>query len=68
MSASARIVVCGVALVPWRPPEVERALVGGAIATASAEAALAGATPLAQNEERLDLVRGLFEAAVAALA
>lgn len=70
---AARVALGGVAPVPWRSLDAERALVGselgGAIAAAAAaDAALAGATPLAQNEYKLDLVRGLFEEALTALA
>ena len=49
----ARMVLGGVAPIPWRLPEVERMLVGQRmtpeLAARAGEAAVAGARPLAKN-------------------
>jgi xanthine dehydrogenase YagS FAD-binding subunit len=67
----ARIALGGVALVPWRATDAERALAGARLTTASAAAAakscLRGATPLAGNGYKLALVRGLVEEALLGL-
>jgi xanthine dehydrogenase YagS FAD-binding subunit len=58
---SARIVLGGVAPIPWRVPEAERLLTGQRITpdlTAKvAEAAVAGANPLAKNKYKVLLTR-----------
>ena len=58
-----RVVLSGVAPVPWRCREVERVLARGALdataANAAADAAVAGATPLEHNAYKVQLVRGL---------
>ena len=58
---SARIVLGGVAPIPWRVPEAERLLTGQRITpelTAKvAEAAVAGANPLAKNKYKIPLTR-----------
>src|SRR5712692_10857383 len=57
----ARIVLGGVAPIPWRVPEAERLLAGQRItpelAAKAAEAALAGATPLAKNAYKVPLTK-----------
>ena len=62
---TARVVLSGVAPVPWRSAEAEKALVGRSLdaATAAAAAAVAvkDATPLSQNEFKVPLVRGVLE-------
>ncbi len=68
----ARIVLSGVAPVPWRVPAAERALVGqpitAATARAAAVAAVQGAEPLAENGYKIELVRGAVEEALLRLA
>ncbi len=68
----ARVVLSGVAPVPWRAVEAEKALVGGRLdaeaASRAAASSVIGAEPLAQNGYKVDLVRGLVEEAVLALA
>src|SRR5580658_1684587 len=58
---SARIVLGGVAPIPWRVPEAERLLTGQRITpelTAKvAEVAVAGANPLAKNKYKVPLTR-----------
>jgi len=60
---SARIVLGGVAPIPWRLPEVERMLAGqrvtAALAARAAETALEGAKPLAKNAYKVPLTRGV---------
>ena len=62
---SARIVLGGVAPIPWRLPDVERLLVGQritpALAARAAEASIAGARPLARNGYKLPLTKGVVE-------
>jgi xanthine dehydrogenase YagS FAD-binding subunit len=57
----ARIVLGGVAPIPWRVPEAEKLLVGQKItpelAAKAAEASVAGATPLAKNKYKVPLTR-----------
>jgi xanthine dehydrogenase YagS FAD-binding subunit len=68
----ARIALGGVALVPWRATDAERALAGAKLTTrtaaAAATACLRGAAPLAGNGYKLALVRGLVEDALLGLA
>lgn len=68
---SARVVLGGVAPIPWRAPEAERALAGakpdGEAAARAAEAALSKAVPLAQNAYKTDIVGGLFVEAVSSM-
>ncbi len=68
----ARIVLSGVAPVPWRAEKAEAALVGRRLdattAGAAAEKAVAGAEPLAQNAYKVDLVRSLLRLELLALA
>jgi xanthine dehydrogenase YagS FAD-binding subunit len=60
---SARIVLGGVAPIPWRLPEVEQMLAGGRItldlASNAGEAAVAGARPLAKNGYKVPLTKNL---------
>jgi xanthine dehydrogenase YagS FAD-binding subunit len=60
---SARIVLGGVAPIPWRLPEVEKLLAGKRItpeiAAAAGEAAVAGAKPLAKNSYKVPLTRNM---------
>jgi xanthine dehydrogenase YagS FAD-binding subunit len=62
---TARVVLSGVAPVPWRSAEAEKALVGkpldAAAAAAAAIAAVKDATPLPNNEFKTPLVRGVLE-------
>jgi xanthine dehydrogenase YagS FAD-binding subunit len=59
----ARVVLGGVAPIPWRLPEVERALTGQPIteetAAKAGEIAIAGARPLAKNAYKLPLTKNL---------
>lgn len=61
----ARLVLSGVAPVPWRIHGAEAAITGKPLdaetARAAAEAAVKGAKPLAQNGWKVDLVRGIVE-------
>ncbi len=69
---AARVVLSGVAPVPWRVPEVEKLLTGrpldAATVTQAAEAAVKGAFPLSKNEFKIPLVRGILEETLTALA
>ena len=62
---SARIVLGGVAPIPWRLPEVERLLIGQritpALAARAAETAITGARPLARNGYKVPLTKGVVE-------
>jgi len=68
----ARIVLSGVAPVPWRVPAAERALAGRRLAhdaiAKAASAAASGAQPLAQNAYKVELVRAAVEEALLAIA
>jgi len=61
--ASARVFLSGAAPVPWRATGVEDAVTGTSLGddaiAAAAEAAVAGAEPLAKNEYKIDLFKGL---------
>jgi len=65
MVRAARVAVGGVATVPWRLPEVERALVGRAATPelwhAAAARAADGAKPLSDNGFKIELVRRVVE-------
>ena len=69
--AQARIVLGGVAPVPWRAPEAEAALVGQPLSEAAIQAAsmaaTAGARPLSQNGYKVELAQGLVREALRAL-
>jgi len=68
---SARLVLGGVAPIPWRVPVAEQALSGKQLDTAlakqAAELALRGAEPLSHNGYKVALTRGLIERALARL-
>ena len=68
----ARVVLGGVAPVPWRLPEVERALAGHPIteetAAKAGEIAIAGARPLAKNAYKLPLTKNLVRRTILDLA
>jgi xanthine dehydrogenase YagS FAD-binding subunit len=65
----ARIVLGGVAPIPWRVPKAEAALVGKAISkdllSAVAKTALQGAEPLAKNAYKIPLTETLVRRALA---
>ena len=69
---SARIVLGGVAPVPWRLPEVEKLLAGQritpALADKAGDAAVIGARPLAKNAYKIPLTRGMVARTLEALA
>jgi xanthine dehydrogenase YagS FAD-binding subunit len=69
---SAKIVLGGVAPIPWRVPEAERLLSGQRItadlAAKAAEAAMAGANPLAKNGYKVPLTKAIVMRAAVALA
>jgi xanthine dehydrogenase YagS FAD-binding subunit len=69
---TARVVLGGVAPIPWRVPAAERLLAGQHITpelTAKAAAiALAGATPLAKNAYKIPLTREIVQRTVLSLA
>jgi len=69
---SARIVLGGVAPIPWRVPAAEQLLVGervtAELADAVGVAAIAGAQPLAKNAYKVPLTRRLVERTVLAVA
>ena len=65
---TARVVLGGVAPVPWRAPEAEKALVGQALTEATfaraAEAALAGAKPMTKNAYKVPLAQAVVKRAL----
>jgi xanthine dehydrogenase YagS FAD-binding subunit len=69
---SARIVLGGVAPIPWRVPAAERLLVGQRVtpelAAEVAEAALAGANPLRNNAYKVPLTKTIVRRTVLELA
>jgi xanthine dehydrogenase YagS FAD-binding subunit len=69
---AARVVLSGVAPVPWRAVDAEKALIGRKLDAATAASAAVGSTtgaePLSQNAYKVDLVRGLVEESLLALA
>jgi len=68
---SARIVLGGVAPIPWRLPEVEKLLTGQRVtpelAAKAGEAAVAGARPLAKNGYKVPMVRAMVARTLAGL-
>jgi len=64
----ARVVLGGVAPIPWRLPEVEKLLVGQRVtadlAAKAGEAAIAGARPLAKNGYKVPMTRSLVSRTV----
>jgi xanthine dehydrogenase YagS FAD-binding subunit len=69
---SARIVLGGVAPIPWRVPEAERLLTGQRVTpeltAKAAEAAVAGANPLAKNKYKVPLTREIVQRTVLSVA
>ncbi|HEV2198939.1 MAG TPA: FAD binding domain-containing protein [Bryobacteraceae bacterium] len=69
---SARVVLGGVAPIPWRVPEAEKMLAGQRVtpelAAKAAEAAIAGAQPLAKNKYKVPLTKTIVERTVLGLA
>ncbi len=69
---SARIVLSGVAPVPWRATAAEKALAGKPVnattATQAAAGAVQGAEPLSGNAYKVELARGVVEEALLAMA
>lgn len=69
---SARVVLGGVAPIPWRVPAAERLLAGQRVTpeltAKAAETALAGATPLAKNAYKVPLTREIVQRTVLSLA
>jgi xanthine dehydrogenase YagS FAD-binding subunit len=67
----ARIVLSGVAPVPWRVPAAEQALVGrkpeAKVIALAAEAAAAKAEPMGQNGYKVQLVKGVVTEALEAV-
>jgi xanthine dehydrogenase YagS FAD-binding subunit len=67
----ARLVLSGVAPIPWRVPSAEKEIEGQKLEAAAvrraAEAAVKGAEPLSQNKYKIALVRGAVEEALSAL-
>jgi xanthine dehydrogenase YagS FAD-binding subunit len=69
---SARVVLGGVAPIPWRLPEVEKLLTGQRmspeLAERAATAAVAGARPLQKNAYKIPLVKGIVRRTLSELA
>jgi len=69
---SARVVLGGVAPIPWRLPKVEQMLAGEriteALAAKAAETALEGAKPLAKNAYKVPLTKGVIRRTLLELA
>ncbi len=69
---AARVVLSGIAPIPWRAPEAEAELTGkkpdAATARAAAEAAVRDAQPLEKNAYKIAMVRGALEDALLSLA
>ena len=69
---TARIVLGGVAPIPWRLPQVERLLEGQRItpelAARAGDAAVAGAKPLAKNGYKVPLTRAMVKRTLESLA
>jgi xanthine dehydrogenase YagS FAD-binding subunit len=69
---SARIVLGGVAPIPWRVPEAERLLTGQRItpelAAKAGEAAVAGASPLRKNGYKVPLTKAVVQRTLVELA
>jgi xanthine dehydrogenase YagS FAD-binding subunit len=67
----ARIVLGGVAPIPWRVPEAEKLLAGQRVtpelAAKAGEAAVAGARPLAKNGYKVPMTRALVSRAIVEL-
>lgn len=69
---TASVVLSGVAPIPWRSAEAEKALVGRPLdaeaAAAAAAAAVKDASPLEKNAYKVPMIRGVLEETLAALA
>jgi xanthine dehydrogenase YagS FAD-binding subunit len=69
---SARVVLGGVAPIPWRVPEAERLLAGQRVTSELAgrvgEAAIAGAKPLRKNGYKVQLTSTVVARSVSELA
>ena len=69
---AARVVLGGVAPIPWRLPEVETMLAGQRVTPAvlqkAGDIAVAGARPLSQNAYKVPLTRNLVRRTIAELA
>jgi xanthine dehydrogenase YagS FAD-binding subunit len=69
---SARIVLGGVAPIPWHVPDAERLLTGQRVtpelAAKAAEAAIAGASPLHKNAYKVPLTKTIVERSILSLA
>lgn len=69
---SARVVLGGVAPIPWRLPEVEKLLAGQriteALATKAGETAVVGARPLSKNAYKVPLTKALVRRTIWELA
>lgn len=69
---SARVVLGGVAPIPWRVPEVEKLLAGKRVtpelAAQAGELAVSGARPLAKNGYKVPLTRNLVARTIETLA
>jgi xanthine dehydrogenase YagS FAD-binding subunit len=69
---SARVVLGGVAPIPWRLPKVEAMLAGQRItpelAAKAGEAAVEGARPLAKNKYKIPLTKGVVRRTLLSLA
>jgi xanthine dehydrogenase YagS FAD-binding subunit len=69
---TARVVLGGVAPIPWRLPKVEAMLAGQRItpglAAKAGEAAIEGAQPLAKNKYKLPLTKAIVKRTLASLA
>ena len=69
---SARVVLGGVAPIPWRLPDVEQVLAGQKLTEAvlqkAGEIAVAGARPLSQNAYKVPLTRNLVRRTIRELA
>ncbi len=70
--AKARIVLSGAAPVPWRTKRAEEALIGEVLDSGTirsvAAAAVAGAQPMSGNAYKIELVKGVVEEALLAIA
>jgi xanthine dehydrogenase YagS FAD-binding subunit len=72
LARDVRIVLGGVAPIPWRNADAEREVEGKTVdqttIESAARAAIAGARPLAQNEYKVALVKKLVRSALTELA
>jgi xanthine dehydrogenase YagS FAD-binding subunit len=69
---SARVVLGGVAPIPWRLPDVEKLLAGKRVtpevAAQAGELAVSGARPLAKNGYKIPLTRAMVSRTIEGLA